>query len=74
MAPNFPEAAEIPWHVDLNCVGNTSPGMMKVVALGPKLLNRLARVYKLTNSQIGSVSLNNPIIMNKIVRAVNPMI
>lgn len=39
IAPNFPEAAEMPWHVDLKRVGNTSPGIMKVVAFGPKLRN-----------------------------------
>lgn len=37
IAPAFPEAAAIPWQVDLNLVGNTSPGIMNVVVLGPKL-------------------------------------
>lgn len=74
MAPNLPEAADIPWQVDLYYVGNTSPGIIKVVAFGPKLLNRLAKVYNVTNSQTGNVSLNNPIIINKIVKAVNPII
>ena len=36
MAPSFPEAAEIPWEVDRYRVGKASPGMTKVVVLGPK--------------------------------------
>lgn len=44
IAPNLPEAAEIPWQVERYLVGNTSPGIIKVVALGPKLLNRFANV------------------------------
>lgn len=35
IAPSLPDAAEIPWAVDLYRVGNTSPGTMKVVVFGP---------------------------------------
>lgn len=44
IAPSFPDAADIPWHVDLYFVGNTSPGIINVVAFGPKLLNRFAQI------------------------------
>ena len=37
MAPSFPEAALMPWPKARTRVGKTSAGMMKVVALGPKL-------------------------------------
>ena len=39
IAPTFPDAAEIPWAVERYRVGKHSPGTMKVVAFGPKLLN-----------------------------------
>lgn len=44
MAPNFPEAAAIPWHLDLNLVGKTSPGIINVVVFGPKLQKNCAIV------------------------------
>ena len=44
IAPSFPDAADIPWQVDRYLVGNTSPGMINVVAFGPKLLKKLAKV------------------------------
>ena len=50
MAPNLPEAAEIPCAVDLYRVGNTSPGTTKVVVLGPKFWKKLVRQYKKTNA------------------------
>nr|GLL45429.1 Os06g0324601 [Ipomoea trifida] len=37
IAPNFPAAPDIPWHVVLNRAGNSSAGTMKVVVFGPKL-------------------------------------
>lgn len=43
IAPSLPEAAEIPWEVDLYRVGKHSPGMTKVVVLGPKFWKKLAR-------------------------------
>jgi hypothetical protein len=36
MAPSLPAAAEMPWAVARYRVGKSSPGMMKVVALGPR--------------------------------------
>mmetsp|Transcript_29306 Transcript_29306/g.73023 ORF Transcript_29306/g.73023 Transcript_29306/m.73023 type:complete len:212 (+) Transcript_29306:338-973(+) len=39
-APILPDAADRPWQVARMRVGYTSAGMMKVVVLGPKLLNR----------------------------------
>lgn len=36
-APALPDAAEMPWAVDLTLVGKTSTGMRKVVAEGPQL-------------------------------------
>ena len=37
MAPIFPKAALVPWAKARTRVGKTSAGMIKVVALGPKL-------------------------------------
>jgi hypothetical protein len=42
MAPSLPEAAEIPWAVARYRVGKSSPGMMKVVALGPSPVSQCA--------------------------------
>lgn len=36
IAPSLPKAAEMPCPVERYRVGNTSPGMMNVVVLGPK--------------------------------------
>lgn len=47
---------------------------MNVVALGPKLLNKLANVYKLINNIYPKCSLNKPITVNNIVNATNPII
>lgn len=40
IAPNFPAAPDIPWHVDLNLAGKSSAGIINVVVLGPKLLKK----------------------------------
>ncbi len=45
MAPAFPDAAEIPWQVVLSLAGKSSAGMMKVVALGPKLEKKKVKAY-----------------------------
>nr|GMD85834.1 Os06g0324601 [Ipomoea batatas] len=37
IAPSFPAAPDMPWHVVLNRAGNSSAGTMKVVVFGPKL-------------------------------------
>jgi len=52
IAPSLPDAAEIPWQVDLYRVGKTSPGTMKVVEFGPKLVKNWMRVY--TKKEQGS--------------------
>lgn len=43
MAPVFPLAAEIPWAVERYRVGKASPGITKVVMLGPKFWKKLAK-------------------------------
>lgn len=43
MAPTLPDAALIPCPVERYLVGNTSPGTMNVVVLGPKFWKKLAR-------------------------------
>jgi hypothetical protein len=43
VAPILPLAAEIPWTVERYRVGNTPPGMMKVVTLGPKFWKKFER-------------------------------
>ncbi|KAF7816574.1 serine/threonine-protein kinase AtPK2/AtPK19-like [Senna tora] len=40
MAPAFPAAAEIPWHVERNLAGNSSAGTINVVLFGPKLAKK----------------------------------
>nr|GME20728.1 phosphoenolpyruvate carboxylase kinase 1-like [Ipomoea batatas] len=40
IAPAFPAAADIPWHVDRNLAGKISAGTTKVVAFGPKLAKK----------------------------------
>nr|ACR36661.1 unknown [Zea mays] len=45
MAPSFPDAAEMPWHVDRSLAGKISAGTMNVVALGPKLAKKKVRPY-----------------------------
>jgi hypothetical protein len=52
MAPNFPDAAEIPCAVDLYRVGNASPGTTKVVVLGPKFWKKLVKQYKKTKALV----------------------
>ncbi|KAH0459028.1 hypothetical protein IEQ34_011842 [Dendrobium chrysotoxum] len=37
IAPTFPAAPAMPWHVHRNRAGKSSAGTMKVVVLGPKL-------------------------------------
>ena len=36
MAPAFPAAADMPWHVERILAGKISEGTIKVVAFGPK--------------------------------------
>jgi hypothetical protein len=48
MAPSFPDAAEMPWHVDRSLARKISVGMMNVVALGPKLAKKKVRPYMTT--------------------------
>jgi len=48
IAPIFPDAALIPCPVDRYRVGNTSPGIIKVVVLGPKLEKKFARQTRAT--------------------------
>ena len=43
IAPSWPLAAEIPLAVERYLVGNISPGMTKVVTLGPKFWKKPAR-------------------------------
>ncbi|KAL0913693.1 hypothetical protein M5K25_017171 [Dendrobium thyrsiflorum] len=45
IAPAFPAAADIPWHVDLNLAGKISAGTMKVVLFGPKLAKKKVKAY-----------------------------
>lgn len=45
VAPSFPLAALKPWHVLRYRVGKHSPGIMNVVALGPKLKKNCAKTY-----------------------------
>uniref|UniRef100_J3LVT6 Uncharacterized protein n=1 Tax=Oryza brachyantha TaxID=4533 RepID=J3LVT6_ORYBR len=40
MAPIFPAADEMPWHVERSLAGKISAGTMKVVELGPKLAKK----------------------------------
>uniref|UniRef100_A0A8R7UKG4 Uncharacterized protein n=1 Tax=Triticum urartu TaxID=4572 RepID=A0A8R7UKG4_TRIUA len=49
MAPSFPAAAEMPWHVDRSLAGKISAGTMKVVELGPKLAKKKVSAYSTTN-------------------------
>lgn len=48
IAPSFPDAAEIPWHVDLSLAGKISAGTTKVVLLGPKLAKKKVNAYMTT--------------------------
>ena len=76
MAPSFPDAADIPWHVDLYLVGNNSPGIIKVVELGPKFVKKFAKMNRQINPKrkfFKIESKNMPNIKYIIVRAVNPI-
>lgn len=50
IAPSLPDAAEIPCAVERYRVGNASPGITKVVVLGPKFWKKLVRQYRKTNA------------------------
>jgi len=52
MEPIFPEAALIPYAVDLYRVGKTSPGTMKVVLFGPALVTKLQRQNRTTRAGV----------------------
>lgn len=47
-----PVAAEMPCRVERYLVVNSSTGVMKVVALGPKLAKKKVSAYKTMNSQM----------------------
>ncbi|KAF7837473.1 phosphoenolpyruvate carboxylase kinase 1-like [Senna tora] len=49
MAPAFPDAADMPWQVDLSLAGKISAGTTNVVALGPKLAKKKVNEYITTN-------------------------
>ena len=49
IAPSFPTAADMPWHVVRKCVGNISAGTMNVVVFGPKLQKKKVNEYRMTN-------------------------
>src|ERR1700721_3302523 len=72
--PIFPQAALMPYAVDLYRVGNTSPGTIKVVVFGPKFEKKLQRQNKATKPPVGMRENPKPIMENKIVRIRNPPI
>lgn len=63
MAPSLPLAAEIPWAVERYRVGKISPGMIKVVVLGPKFWKKLVKQYRNTKALVEdcvAISLSYP--------------
>jgi len=79
IAPNLPDAAEIPCPVDRTVVGKASAGIIKVVELGPKLKKNCANAYSAMNTgtspRPGSVICFKkiPIKRNIIVNSTNPI-
>ena len=51
IAPSLPEAADIPWQVDLSLAGNISAGTMKVVLFGPKFAKKKVNALIIRPSQ-----------------------
>ncbi len=49
ITPNFPDAADIPWHMVHMFVGKTSAGIRYVVQFGPHCPKNDARKYKTTS-------------------------
>lgn len=45
IAPPFPPAPVMPWHVDRSRAGKTSAGRMNVVELGPKFVKNIRAEY-----------------------------
>jgi len=52
IAPSFPLAAAIPCPVERYRVGKISPGMMKVVTFGPKLVKKFAKQYNAKKASV----------------------
>lgn len=51
-APSFPEKADIPWHVDLICVGKQIAGKTYVPTFGPKQSRKLSKQNKENNKVV----------------------